>query len=224
MAARSNRNNARRAKVLQALGRIGELGTGAGYGAATSKRLIAEARAKGWLAPGFLQNPAIERNFSAVAGATPPAVGAGPGTGYDPNNPQSLPYDALYEDAVARRQRNLTNTMGQLQFEETDLNQTYNDPSNPFNQLAMAKRAFEQQKRGATNSMAARGQLYSGALQNQQNEIRFGHERTNDDLARAYARARQGIVARRQGAQSEFEDYKASAYADRLARASQGGY
>lgn len=148
-------------------------------------------------------------SIAAAAPASPPASTPAP---------QPMPYDAIYTDAVARAQRNFAQTSGALQFEENDLNRGYNDPTNPFNQLAMAKRAFEHQKSFATNSMAARGQLYSGALQNNLNEGRFQHERQNDSLAQAYQRAKQDIINRRSSAQASLDDRKADAYANRFAR------
>lgn len=44
------------------------------------------------------------------------------------------------------------------------------DVTNPFSRAALLKRSYQQHQAGNTNSMAARGQLYSGALQNAQNE------------------------------------------------------
>lgn len=44
------------------------------------------------------------------------------------------------------------------------------DPNNPNSRAAALQRAYQNQQRGNTNSYAARGQGYSGALQNAQND------------------------------------------------------
>lgn len=61
------------------------------------------------------------------------------------------------------------------------------DPANPFSRAALLQRSYDQAKRGSTNSYAARGQLYSGALQNAQDENTFGFQRGDDQLRRAFA-------------------------------------
>lgn len=59
------------------------------------------------------------------------------------------------------------------------------DVSNPFSKAALLKRSFQQTQRGNTNSYAARGQLYSGALQNAQNDAAFNNLQGQDSLLKA---------------------------------------
>lgn len=50
-----------------------------------------------------------------------------------------------------------------------DIDKATYDPKNPFTKMGILQQAYEGQKRGTTNSMASRGQLYSGAIGNQRN-------------------------------------------------------
>ncbi len=60
------------------------------------------------------------------------------------------------------------------------------DPSNPFSRAALLQRSYDNAKRGTTNSMAAAGQLYSGALQNAQNENARGFQQGDNALRQAF--------------------------------------
>jgi hypothetical protein len=67
------------------------------------------------------------------------------------------------------------------------------DPSNPNSRAALLQRSYENQQRGNTNSLAARGQLYSGALQNAQDTSAHdyqaneaGNQRSFQDLLAGY--------------------------------------
>jgi hypothetical protein len=57
------------------------------------------------------------------------------------------------------------------------------DPNNPFGKAQLLKRSYDQAQKGNTNSYAARGQLYSGALQRRKNEDQFNYQ-ANDALMR----------------------------------------
>lgn len=54
------------------------------------------------------------------------------------------------------------------------------DPNNPFSRASLLQRQYDQAKRGTTTSMAASGQLYSGALQRQQDELGFQNAQRQD--------------------------------------------
>lgn len=55
---------------------------------------------------------------------------------------------------------------------------------NPYSQAAVLQRNYDNTKRGTTNSYAAQGQLYSGALLNKQADDAFGYSRADDSLKR----------------------------------------
>lgn len=61
------------------------------------------------------------------------------------------------------------------------------DVTNPFSRAALLKRAHNQNQAGNTNSMAAAGQLYSGALQNAQNNEGFQYQGGKDSLLKDFA-------------------------------------
>jgi hypothetical protein len=59
------------------------------------------------------------------------------------------------------------------------------DQNNAFSRSAIMKRQYDQAQAGNTNSYAARGQLYSGALQNAQNESGFQYQAATDSQRKA---------------------------------------
>ena len=108
-------------------------------------------------------------------------------------SPSVVPPDASYEASVAglTQQRDQTLTALQQQRQQALLQYGYTqdatgslafDATNPFSQAALLKRNYDQAQSGNVNSYAARGQLYSGALQNAQNETGFQNQRQNDTL------------------------------------------
>jgi hypothetical protein len=122
--------------------------------------------------------------------SAPPAGQLGPQA---VNAPSVLPPDANYEATVAGSQASHDITAGDLarQRQQAFLQYGYTqdaagnlafDPSNPYSQAAILKRNYDQAQTGNTNSYAARGQLYSGALQNVQNESGFQYGRGENTL------------------------------------------
>lgn len=65
-----------------------------------------------------------------------------------------------------------------------------NDPSNPFSKAAALQTSYDVSQRATTNSMAARGQLYSGALQRGQDWNTTQNQKGRDALLRAFQGAR----------------------------------
>jgi hypothetical protein len=61
------------------------------------------------------------------------------------------------------------------------------DVTNPFSRAALLKKSYQQATAGNTNSMAARGQLYSGALQNAQNETGRQNLQAQDSLIKDFS-------------------------------------
>ena len=110
--------------------------------------------------------------------------------------PSVLPPDASYEQQVGLlgKQHDIDTAGLQQAKQQALLQYGYTqdasgnlafDPSNPFSQAAMLKRSYDQGQAGNTNSYAARGQLYSGALQNAQNETGFQYQKSNNTLSNA---------------------------------------
>ena len=80
------------------------------------------------------------------------------------------------------------------------------DPNNPFSRAALLQRSYDQAQRGTTNSMAAQGQLYSGALQNALNEDRFQFDRGTDQNMKAFDRGLTEFMRGRRDAGQNFEE------------------
>jgi hypothetical protein len=86
------------------------------------------------------------------------------------------------------------------------------DPSNPFGRAQLLKRSYDQSQRGTTNSLAARGQLYSGALQRQKEENQFNYQANDAALRGLYGQEMAGLSAARFAAQDQFNREMADAY------------
>ena len=73
----------------------------------------------------------------------------------------------------------------------------YNGPGvNPFSQMQLMKNAFENRKRGTVNSYAANGQLYSGALNNEQTADATNYAQNYNVLQRNAQNYYSGLVSR----------------------------
>jgi hypothetical protein len=151
-----------------------------------------------------------------VAPATPPV-----GTVY--GQPQPQPFDTTYENQTALNRRNLDQTGVDLDQQQSGLRRAYgfDDASDPFSRMALLRQAYENRARGAGNAMAARGQLYSGAYQNAQDQTALGFEQDTDATRKAYNEALLLVARKRAGALSDYEQANINAGAAALDRASQ---
>lgn len=152
---------------------------------------------KGVHYPAASANPATP----GASAAPPPPAAAVPATpAYTPT-----PWDGNYESTVANINRRRSEALAGLNYEETRTKQDYgfDDPSNPFNRLKMLERSYQQSKAGAGNSMAAGGQLYSGAYQQAQDQLAFGETQDRDSLRRSYDDVLAGIQQRRLGVNTD---------------------
>ena len=97
------------------------------------------------------------------------------------------------------------------------------DVSNPFSQAALMKRTWLQNQKGNTNSMAARGQLRSGALQNAQNRTGFEFEQGKDSLIKNFNGGVGGLLGQWTQAGGAAEDQRRQIVRAAIERA-QGRY
>jgi hypothetical protein len=115
-----------------------------------------------------------------VKGATPLQQGAVPTTdqttGVTSYNqiPTPQPPDPSLDAARLSANRNNALATSEGAYQTGNLNFDYGytpaggvDTSNPYSRAALLQLGHENQARGTTNGMAAAGQLYSGAIQNQ---------------------------------------------------------
>jgi hypothetical protein len=143
---------------------------------------------------------------------------------------QATPVDPGYDAATGAASYNLQAALQAAQYQRGQLGQTYglgirpdgsvfDDVSNPYSRAAEQQKAYDRAKRGSTNSMAARGQLYAGSLQNAQNENANVAGRNRDALIRDFMGAQQAITQSEQGAQGQYLNAAAQAESERIARA-----
>jgi hypothetical protein len=153
---------------------------------------------------------------SSPSGVAPPPT---------PFTPPSLPVDPLYTEQTGLNQQGLTDTLAGVTFGRTQIGQEYGynpqgqfDPSNPYSRATLLQRTYQQSQRGTLNSMANRGQLYSGALQRGLDEGTFQYGAAEDRLKRAAAAGYQGLTEREQRAYGDFTRGNIDASSDRLGR------
>ncbi len=140
------------------------------------------------------------------------------------------PVDPIYDAQVGGAQRNRALTEDQVSYQRGQLGQTYgfgmaangvvvSDPSNPFSLAAAMQKSYDQRRKGNSVGFAARGQLYSGALQNQQNAAAMDYERRRDALMREFGGANARLTGGGLQAGADFDDAVTQAGADRIDRA-----
>lgn len=103
------------------------------------------------------------------------------------------------------------------QFSVAEMDPTSPD-YNPFNQMAMLRQNFEKSKRGVKNRYAAQGQLYSGALQNAEDDTVEDYQRGYGRLSSGYADLIQGLISGRNNAYTSANEYLATAGGEELGR------
>ena len=104
-------------------------------------------------------------------------------------------YDSEYQNDLAAAEAAYESSMARIGLGESRLSFDTGfgkdgqvDLSNPYSQGMMLQRYKEQAARGINNSMASRGQLYSGARQRAQDENSFQYERNRSNLQTASQR------------------------------------
>lgn len=143
-----------------------------------------------------------------------------------------MPVDPAYDSAIGSAQHGLTTGLLGAGYRRAQLGQTYglgqradgtvfDDVSNPYSLAAEQQKAHDRAVRGTQTSMAAQGQLYSGAFQNAQNANAQTALRNRDSLVRSFQAAQQDISNDEQGILGEHFGATAGAEAERIARALQ---
>src|SRR5206468_1113647 len=122
-------------------------------------------------------HPTFTPTSASTFGTAAPATAA-------VQSPTAPPVDPLYDQQIAGLGRTKGDTLADLTRQRTagllgyGYNATYGadglvqsltyDPNNPYSQAALARKVYQQSKTGTTNSLAARGLLYSSAMNNAQ--------------------------------------------------------
>jgi hypothetical protein len=135
------------------------------------------------------------------------------------------PIDPTYTGQVGAINLNYDQTMAGIGYEQTMLGQEsgFNaqgglDPSNPYSVAANLQRRYQQGQRGTTNSMAAAGQLYSGAHGRNLAEGTYQYNRSYDSARRDAQRGYLSLAQQGQQATYQRDSSLNDANADRLGR------
>lgn len=113
-----------------------------------------------------------------------------------PQTPGPQPPDWQEQAYEAQAQRGVQYADAQATYDRGRIQRDFGygangqvDPNNPYSRAALLERNFAASQRGDTNSYAAQGQLYSGALQNKKNSTTFGYLSDSNALKNQYADA-----------------------------------
>jgi hypothetical protein len=166
-----------------------------------------------------------------IAGGTPQKTSTGaPNTAVytppaAPDPPTPMPWDTNYANEDANLTANYNNTITGLDYQKAQgIKQFgFDDASDPYNNLKMLQKHYDEAKRGALNSMASRGQLYSGAAQNAQNYAAEDYNKSYSDQQKQYKDFLQQNEQARLGAQNSLASGQNAAQYNRLLAALQNG-
>ncbi len=166
---------------------------------------------------------------AAVAGAISGRPASPSASAMVPAGGSSAPIDPQLDAELGSANRNRSQALVALGAERASLGSNYgfgvnaaggvyDDPSNPFSRAAVMQLLIDQSKTGAATSMGARGQLYSGAFQDEQNRITTQGQRSRDALIREFLSASGGITQRELSASNAFDDATTAARGRSLER------
>lgn len=139
------------------------------------------------------------------------------------------PLDPIYDQQVGAAQRTRDDQLAYLANQRQAGLSSFGytpdlqfDPNNPFSQAALLKRSYDQARRATTTSIAARGGLYSGSLQNAQADVNYRQGQGEDALKRRLVEFLTKNTNASTAAKNDYETKVAQYGADSLNRA-QGG-
>lgn len=114
--------------------------------------------------------------------------------------------DLAQNDAAALN--NLNNTNASLDYQTGQVKQEFGfeDTSNPFSRARLLERTYKQAQARNTNSYAAAGQLYSGALGRAQKTAKFSYDANYDATKRQYENLLNQIQARGTQANTDYQN------------------
>lgn len=128
-----------------------------------------------------------------------------------PPAPTPLPWDTQYETTIAGINKNRDLGHQDIHAQQIQLSRdsgySYDpatgnvgiDTTDPFSRRQLLVQNYARARAGSTNSMAARGQLYSGALQNAQNLNSTNYLQADDTQQKGYRDAALALLRQDQG-------------------------
>lgn len=214
--------------------RTSGFGVAPGYGKVTNSKPKPFGSAWGGLAGGVPfgnSHPVFTPQTPSPGGG-----GAAGGGGFTPQDQSAAPpVDPIYDQTIAGLGRSRTDALAELTRQRGagllgyGYNATYDanglvsgltyDPNNPYSQAALARTVYQQNKNGTTNSLAARGQLYSGALTNAQNTNDTNFNVGENSRQQALINFLNGLTGQEKGVNDSFDTGSLQAEGDRLGRA-----
>jgi len=130
----------------------------------------------------------------------------------------AAPWDSAEQLSDAGADAKYNNALLNLGYKKTAYGQEYGlDPgyndykANPYSRAALLEQTYQRANRASGNSLAAGGQLYSGASQNAETYNREHNSQERNALEGSYRKALQGIVEEEAGAKATREEEKAAA-------------
>jgi hypothetical protein len=144
-----------------------------------------------------------------------------------PGPPQPHPIDPIHTGQSALIEKQRQDLLTQLPYQQNQLASEYGflpgsmtvDPNNPYSRASLLQRSYQQGQAGTTNSMAARGQLYSGATQRGLDEGTFNYSRNTDALQKAYQGSLNELEQKKSQGMFDLDQQQLDADTDRLGRA-----
>jgi len=130
----------------------------------------------------------------------------------------SAPWDAAEQLSDAGADAKYNNALLNARYKKTAYGQEYGlDPgyndykANPYSRAALLEQTFQRANRASGNSLAAGGQLYSGASQNAETYNREHKGQETNALEGSYRKSLQGVNEEEAGALTNREEEKANA-------------
>lgn len=155
--------------------------------------------------------------YKPLSGFTPPAAPASPAAPAAPT-PQAQPFDAAYEDQVGLANRQYGQTVAGIDYQQGQVKRQFgfDDPSDPFNAMAMLTRAYQQGQRRTLNTA---GNVYSSAHLRNTGANQFQYMQSENDLRTKYQEALHALEQQRGQAGIDRDTVVGNAKLDALGRA-----
>jgi hypothetical protein len=165
--------------------------------------------------------PAGDPGYGGAGGPdTTGAYSSGAGPYGGPPSAKQLPWNASTETQIGFANRNYNDEMAQLGQQDfavrSDFGFDQEFANNPLTRANLLKKSYDQARTGAVNSMAARGQLYSGATSNQLSYADSDYNETRDREMKEYQGLRNEISQSKLGAARTRDESIAAAHAEAL--------
>jgi hypothetical protein len=163
-------------------------------------------------------NTAINPNHPNYVPRTPPRPQAAPAPAATPSPYAAAPWDSAEQFSNANADAKYNNALLNAGYKKTAYETEYGlDPgfndykANPYSRAALLEQSYKRADRSSGNSLAASGQLYSGASQNAESYNREHDLQERNALESTYRKALQGVNEEEAGALNEREEAKAAA-------------